>query len=87
MIDLFPGFVGYSLALGGFLLICPFLPWKKPLFRGIVALIALYFNYRYIHWRFYETLPPTALTPTFVWAALIFATEFLATVQRSAPLL
>lgn len=83
MTDLFPGFVGYCLALGGFLLIAPILPWKKPLFRGIVALVALYFNYRYIKWRFFETLPPTALTPAFVWAALIFATELLATLQSS----
>jgi cellulose synthase (UDP-forming) len=87
LIDLFPGFVGYCLALAGFLMICPLLPWKHPLFRGIVAIIALYFNYRYIHWRYYETLPATAFTPEFIWAGLIFATEFIATIQSSFHLI
>lgn len=87
MTDLFPGFIGYCLAIGGFLLVAPVLPWKMPVFRAIVALIAVYFNLRYIRWRLFETLPPTGLTPGFAWAALILATELLAVVQSSFHLI
>lgn len=83
MIDLFPGLLGFLLFLIAVLVIVPILPWQMPLMRGIGAFAVVFFNVRYLTWRFFDTLPPPGFTPAFLWAVIVFAAEFIAVVQVS----
>jgi cellulose synthase (UDP-forming) len=83
LIDLFPGVLGFLIFLLAILIIAPILPWKMPLMRGIGAFAVVYFNVRYISWRFFETLPPPGFTPAFLWAGCVFTAEFIAVLQIS----
>jgi cellulose synthase (UDP-forming) len=81
--DLFPGLLGYLLLLAGILVLAPMLPWKMPLVRAVAAGAVVFFNTRYILWRFFETLPPAGLTPAFLWAGAVFTAELVAVTQIS----
>jgi cellulose synthase (UDP-forming) len=83
MLDLFPGLFGFSLFIAAVLLIAPLLPWKMPAVRGIAAAFVVFFNVRYLIWRFTATLPPVGLTPSFLWDAAVFCAETIAVVQIS----
>jgi cellulose synthase (UDP-forming) len=83
MIDLFPGLPGYLLMLLAMIIAMPALPWQVPLTRVLAASMVLFFNVRYLAWRFNDTLPPTGLTPAYIWAIVVFAAEFLAISQMT----
>jgi cellulose synthase (UDP-forming) len=83
MSDLFPGLLSYLILLSAVLLVMPLLPWRMPLVRAVAGGAAIFFNARYLYWRTFDTLPAPALSPTFFWAALVYAAEALAIVQVS----
>lgn len=83
MLNLIPGLIEYLLLFAGFMIIAPALPWQAPIIRLLAAGAVLYFNFKYVTWRFFETLPARGLTPDYVWACVVFAAEFLAVLQVS----
>lgn len=78
MNDLFPGLSGHLLIIVSLLLLLPVLPRRVPAFRLVAALTLLFFNARYVSWRFYETLPEPAFSGAFIWAVVFFVAEMLA---------
>ena len=78
MTDLFPGLPGHLAIIIGLLLLLPVLPRRVPSIRLAVAALLIFFNIRYILWRFYETLPPPAFSATYIWSIVFFAAELLA---------
>lgn len=84
MLYLIPGLVGYILLLTAFMIIAPVLPWKAPIVRILAASAVVYFNTKYVIWRFFETLPSPDLSPAYIWGVLVFAAEFLAILQVTA---
>jgi cellulose synthase (UDP-forming) len=83
MLTLFPGIFGYLLSLSAVLLLAPILPWELPAFRALAASTVIYFNFKYLSWRIFETLPTPGWNPAFVWAVLVLVAEFVATAQVS----
>ena len=81
MTDLFPGLPGHLLIVIGLLLLLPVLPRRVTGIRLLAASMLLYFNVRYVMWRFNETLPAPAFNGAFIWAAIFFAAEMVAIIE------
>jgi cellulose synthase (UDP-forming) len=81
MLNLFPGLLGYILAIAACVILAPMMPWKMPAFRAAAASAVIYFNAKYFWWRCFETLPAPGWTPEYVWGSIVLVAELIATIQ------
>ncbi len=81
MNDLFPGLSAHVAIVIGLLLLLPVLPRHVPSIRLAVAAVLIFFNMRYVVWRFYETLPEPAFSAQYIWSIVFFAAEMLAVTE------
>src|SRR5580698_5375589 len=81
MNDLFPGLPAHVAIVIGLLLLLPVLPRHVPSIRLAVAAVLIFFNMRYVVWRFYETLPEPAFSAQYIWSIVFFAAEMLAVTE------
>lgn len=78
MTDLFPGLPGHLLIVLSLMFLLPVLPRQIPSIRLAAALAMLFFNVRYVSWRFYETLPEPSFSGAFIWSIVFFIAEMMA---------
>lgn len=81
MTDLFPGLPGHLAIVAGLLLLLPVLPRHVPSIRVVASALLIFFNVKYVIWRYYETLPEPGLTFAYAWSIVFFAAEMLAVTE------
>lgn len=66
------------LLVTGLALLLPLFDKRNKLIRVAAVALAVYFNLRYLGWRYWDTLPAISLSWTSIWPSFVFSAEVFA---------
>jgi len=74
----FPGLLTNLLLFAGLLILVRSIDQRNEVMRFVLALMAIYFNVRYFHWRLTSTMDPLFSSPESIWQWCFFLAEIIA---------